>query len=172
MMMTLKELYDSTIKYAGRRRFIIDVDGKLVDIIPNVKAGIITFRFRVKSVSRKNEGYNTWVQFYGIKYSDRPQTSDSVKIIEKDTGKPLYFERISLTNPKAKNYVRVRCACQDFRFRFAWEDRANGCVYGGVPRSYQRVPGSTRPPVNPEHLPGICKHIFQCCKSIERYFCR
>lgn len=171
-MLTFKQLYDSTIKFKTWRRNYPDVDGKLVDIIPNISAKLITFRFRVKSVRNANEGYNTWIQFYNIEYGDHPLSSTSVKIIEKDTGKPLYFERISLVDARRKNYVRVRCSCQDFRFRFAWEDRANQCLYGGVPKSYQRVPGSTRPPVNPEHIPGICKHIFQSAKAIEHYFAR
>lgn len=171
-MLTFKQLYDSTVKYRKWARVYPDVDGKLVDIIPNTRAGLITFRFRVKSVQKRNEGYNVWMQFYNIEFGEKPISSTSVKIIEKDTGKPLYFERIALVDNKKKNYVRVRCSCADFRFRFAWEDRANKCLYGGVPRSYQRVPGSTRPPVNPEHIPGMCKHIFQCAKGIEYYFCR
>lgn len=171
-MLTYKQLVDSTIKYAGRRRLNIDVDGELVSITPNVRAGLITFRFRVKSVKKRNEGYTVWLQFYNVVYGDHPLSSTSIKLIDKDTGEPLYFERLSLTNVGKKNYIRVRCACQDFRFRFAWEDRANQALYGGVPKSYQRVPGSTRPPVNPEHLPGICKHIAACMRTIEHFFCR
>lgn len=171
-MLTFKELYDFTRKFKSWRANYPDVDGKLVDIIPNRTANLITFRYRVKSVSRINEGYNVWIQFYNVEFSDRPITSNSVKIIEKDTGKPLYFERISITDKSKQNYCRVRCGCKDFRFRFAWEDRANQCLYGGVPKSYKRKPGSTRPPVNPEHIPGFCKHIWQCAKGSERYFMR
>lgn len=175
-MLTFKQLYDSTMKFIktmkARNRTIEDVKGQLVDIIPNPYAKTITFRFRVKSSTHITEGYNTWLQFYNIEYSDHPLSSKSVKIIEKDTGKPLYFEKISLTDSKRKNYVRVRCGCQDFRFRFAWEDRANKCLYGGVPKSYTRKPGSTRPPVNPAHIPGMCKHVFQCALSVQRYFSR
>lgn len=171
-MMTFKQLYDSTVKFRHWRSDYPNVDGELVSITPNTSAKLITFRFRVKSVSNANEGYNTWLQFYNIEYSDHPLSSTSIKIIEKETGKPLYFERISLTDTRKKNFVRVRCGCQDFRFRFSWEDRANKCLYGGVPKSYKRKPGSTRPEVNPKHIPGICKHIFQCAKGIERYFCR
>lgn len=171
-MMTFKELYDSTLKYRKWARSYPDVDSKLVDIIPNITAKMITFRYRVKSVSRRNEGYNTWLQFYNVEFSDKPTSSNCCKIINKETGKPLYFERISITEKSKKNYVRVRCGCQDFRFRFAWEDRANGCLYGGVPKGYTPVPGSNRPPVNPNHIPGMCKHIFMCAKGSERYFMR
>lgn len=171
-MLTFKQLYDSTMKYRKWARSYPDVDGKLVDIIPNVSAGILTFRFRVKSVTKINEGYNTWIQFYNVKFSDHPLSSTSIKIIDKDTKEPLYFERISLVDASKKNYVRVRCSCYDFRFRFAWEDKAVQALYGGRPARYTRKPGSTRPEVNPQHIPGMCKHIYQCAKGIERYFTR
>lgn len=167
-MKTFKNLYDSTVKFKQWRSNYPDVDGKLVDIIPNITAKLITFRFRVKSASKHNEGYNVWLQFYDMNYGDRPLSSTSVKIIDKETQKPLYFERIDLF----KQNCRVRCGCADFRFRFSWEDRDNGCLYGGVPKSYTPVPGSNRPPVNPQHLPGFCKHIWQCCKAIEHFFAR
>lgn len=171
-MMTFKELFDSTVRYRKWSNFYPDVDGKLVDIIPNTTAKLITFRFRVKSVSKINEGYNVWLQFYNVEFSDHPLSSKSVKIIEKDTGKPLYFEKISLVNKSNRNFCRVRCGCADFRFRFAWEDKAVNALYGGVPKSYQRKPGSNRQPVNPQHIPGICQHIYACAKSIEHYFAR
>lgn len=171
-MLTFKELWNSTKRYRKWANAYPNVDGKLVDIIPNVSAKLITFRFRVKSVQRRNEGYNVWLQFYNVQYSDHPLSSTSIKIVDKSTNKPLYFERISLVDVSKKNYVRVRCSCQDFRFRFAWEDRAVKALYGGVPKSYQRKPGSTRPPVNPDHIPGMCKHIFECARTIEHYFAR
>lgn len=171
-MLTFKELYDSTKKLAKWRSNYPDVDGKLIDIIPNVTAKLITFRFRVKSVSRRNEGYNVWIQFYNIEFSDHPLSSNSAKIIDKETKEPLYFEKISLVDARKRNYVRVRCSCKDFQFRFSWEDRENKCLYGGVPKSYTRKPGSNRPPVNPHHYPGFCKHIWQCTKSLEHYFMR
>lgn len=171
-MLIFKQLYDFTKKFKSWRGNYPDVEGKLVDIIPNVSAKIITFRFRVKSVTNANEGYNTWLQVYNIEFSDHPLSSTSIKILEKETGKPLYFERISLTDASRKNFVRVRCSCMDFRFRFAWEDKAVQALYGGRPARYTRKPGSTRPEVNPKHIPGMCKHIYQAAKSIEGFFCR
>lgn len=172
-MKTFKELYDDTLKYRQWAAFYQDADGKLVNIIPNPRAGLITFRFRVKSTSGINEGYNCWIQFYNVQFSDHPLSSTSIKIIDKDTKEPLYFERISLVNKKNQNYVRVRCSCMDFRHRFAWEDRAVQALYGAPPAKYTPKAGAKkRPPVNPKHIPGICHHIFQCAKSIERYFAR
>lgn len=172
-MKTYKQLYDSTVRYnkkyaKNNGRLVKDVDGKLYNIIPNVSAGIITFEFRVKSQTKINEGYNVRLQFFNVKMADKPTSSSCVKIQDKYTGKPLYFEKINLF----KQPVRVRCGCQDFRFRFAWEDRDVQALWGGPPKRYTRKPGSTRPPVNPEHFPGICKHIHACAQTIQHFFAR
>lgn len=169
-MLIFKELYEFTQKLAKWRRSYPDVEVKLVSITPNVRAGLITFRFRCKSQTRINEGYNTFIQFYNVKFGDRPLSSNCAKILDKETMKPLYFEKISLLDKSKQNYVRVRCGCADFRHRFAWEDLANKCLYGGRPKAYTRKPGSNRPPVNPKHYPGFCKHIWECAKAIEHYF--
>lgn len=171
-MMIFKQLYDSTLKYRKNAWNYPDVDGQLVNIVPNPSAGLITFHFKVKSQKHRNEGYMVRIQFYNVEFSDHPLSSTSIKIIDKDTGKPLYFERISLTDKNKKNFVRVRCGCSDFRFRFAWEDRAVNALWGGVPKGYTPVPGSKRPPVNPEHLAGMCKHVYACAKAIQQYFSR
>lgn len=175
-MYTFKDLYDSTMKFMkrmnGTDRTSIDVDAKLVDIVPNTYSKIITFKYRVKSVKKRNDGYNCYLQFYNVEFSDHPISSSSVKIIEKDTGKPLYFERISITEKKRQNYVRVRCTCFDFRHRFAWEDKAVNALYGGAPAKYTPKPGSNRPPVNPDHIPGMCKHLIACARGSQHYFMR
>lgn len=170
-MKTVKELYDSTIKFKSWRHSYPDITVNLKSITPNTRARLLTFGFVADSQTNKKK-YNVWVQFYNVEFSDHPLSSTSVKIIDKETKEPLYFERISLTDKRKQNYVRVRCACSDFRFRFAWEDLENECLYGGRPKSYQRKPGSNRPPVNPEHYPGFCKHIWECLKTIQHYFAR
>lgn len=123
-MKTVKELYDSTIKFKSWRSRYPDITAELVSITPHVKAKLITFGFVADSQTNKKK-YKVWVQFYNVQYSDHPLSSTSVKIVDKETKKPLYFERISLTDKRKENYVRVRCACKDFQFRFAWEDLEN-----------------------------------------------
>lgn len=172
-MKTYKQLYDSTIQYnkkyaKNNGRLVKDIDGKLYNIIPNRAAKLITFEFKVKSQSHSNEGYRVRLQFYNMVFGDKPTSSNCVKIQDATTGKPLYFEKINLF----KQPVRVRCGCSDFRFRFAWEDRAVQALYGGPPKKYTRKPGSNRPPVNPEHMYGICKHIHGCAMTIQHFFAR
>lgn len=56
--------------------------------------------------------------------------------------------------------VQVRCTCEDFNHTFAWYNLKDGSLYGPKPAKYKRVPGSTRPPRNPEKTPGLCKHLM------------
>lgn len=54
--------------------------------------------------------------------------------------------------------VMLRCSCPDYRHSFSWENYDVKSLQGKrIP--YNRVPGSNRPPRNPDHIPGICKHL-------------
>lgn len=50
------------------------------------------------------------------------------------------------------------CNGPDFRFRFEYALSKVGSLIGPF-RKYKKVPGSTRPPVNPDDIPGYDKHI-------------
>lgn len=50
--------------------------------------------------------------------------------------------------------------CADFFYTFAFYNAQVGhCLYGPVPKPYIRKT-QNRPARNPQHLPGICKHIY------------
>jgi hypothetical protein len=72
-----------------------------------------------------------------------------------------------------KNRVRVRCACPDFYFTFAYYNYMKGAIFGSKPKQYVRktiwnptAPPGQRgyPPRNPGQHPGMCKH---CANSIQ-----
>lgn len=49
--------------------------------------------------------------------------------------------------------------CKDYIFTWAWYNYYNGhCLYGTPPKPYKKL--TNRPSRNPNHMPGICKHIF------------
>ena len=76
-----------------------------------------------------------------------------------------YIRPISLSSKE----VKVRCDCHDFRWRFAYYDDIHQALYGATPPPYTRVPGSTRGPVNPRHLPGLCKHLMAAFRQLHNY---
>lgn len=77
-------------------------------------------------------------------------------------GKPIYVEK-----PSYEHHIVTRCQCLDFRHMWMWYDRPYKALLGkAIP--YRRVPGSNRPPKNPDKVPGLCKHIFQILRYMYR----
>ena len=57
-------------------------------------------------------------------------------------------------------YVVLVGNCADFFYTWAYYNAKSGrCLYGPLPKTYVRKT-QTRPPRNPLHVPGVCKHIF------------
>jgi len=52
--------------------------------------------------------------------------------------------------------------CPDFYFTFAYPDFNKQCYYGRKPKPYRHVMAPRRTPVprNPDHIPGVCKHVL------------
>lgn len=73
------------------------------------------------------------------------------------------LSKVSLTN----NTLRVRCTCLDFRFRFATWNASDNSLIGDLPPPYIRKT-TTRPPVNPAKVPGVCKHIISVVKDLQK----
>lgn len=79
-------------------------------------------------------------------------------------GKIYYIKKLSAS----RNPIRVRCSCADFVYRWGWYDYYNAnCMYGPAPRPYKKVAGSNRQSVNPNKIPGICKHVLGTVKALE-----
>jgi hypothetical protein len=58
-----------------------------------------------------------------------------------------------------ENPVRVSCSCKAYYFYFSYWNKVAGVHARRPLRAYVRKT-ETRPEVNPEHLPGACKHIL------------
>ena len=72
-----------------------------------------------------------------------------------------------LTVPEFSNFainvnedVLFVANCADYFYTWAYYNAKSGrCLYGPLPKTYIRKT-QTRPPRNPLHVPGVCKHIF------------
>jgi hypothetical protein len=180
--MTLKQLYDTMVnRFANWRRNYGNAPRiVLTSITPYVGTKSLVFKFSVQSFQSYNtkaytygnkpsakrktpiRNYTVYIQFLGVEFSEKPKTTKYSKFDYK--GKTYYYEK-----PNAfVNKARVRCNCMDFTHRFAWEDRAVGALFGGPPKAYTSKAKHKRGPVNPQHIPGICKHITAVLRFLER----
>lgn len=64
--------------------------------------------------------------------------------------------------------IAINCNCLDFKFRFSHQHYQNDSLIGSPPEPYTRVPGSNRPPVNPDNVLGACKHILAVEKKLKQ----
>lgn len=102
--------------------------------------------------------YRTSMIFDEIEYQDEKSPS-SVSIIGTD-GHEYYLRRIPLNNID----VKVRCTCPDFYWRFATWDHKDNALIGEPPPPYVKKTNS--PPVNPNRVSGVCKHLIKLTDSL------
>jgi len=136
---------------------LVKVVGHQYTAFPGVNA------LMVRATTRGSTGrnYNQTIMFANVDYHDE-DAEDNVAL--KATNQKDYFiTPISMGN----NKVNVRCNCLDFYYRFALWNFNDGSLFGRKPKAYHRVT-DTRPPVNPQKVPGVCKHLLRFAGSLEQ----
>lgn len=71
--------------------------------------------------------------------------------------------------------VVVRCSCKSYRFFFCDANKIWRCHFGKMPTPYIPVPEAelkrVRPlPKNPDHVPGLCKHLIAFGRLISNLY--
>ena len=127
-----------------------------IDLIPYV--GTQMLHVRAISVGSSGRQYQQAIQLLRVKF-EPAKTNENVEILATN-GKTYYVQPIDLNN----HNVKVRCNCLDFYHRFAHYNHGDKSIVGRAPVPYQRKT-TTRPEVNPDHVPGMCKHLT---KVVER----
>lgn len=114
---------------------------------------------KVRSASNPSKYYKTQIVFNGVKSSPKRTRQHTLKYIDID-GSVIWIER-----PNMNHNILTRDTCEDFRFMWHWELADRRALLG--PRiPYTPVPGSNRPPKNPDEIPGICKHVLAVLKAM------
>lgn len=114
-----------------------------------------TKMLHVKSSTRSNgHEYKQAVQFMRVVFAgaDGP---DNVTFTASDN-QEYHVQPIALMN----HNVKVRCNCLDFYYRFATWNYNDNSIVGRAPIPYQRKT-QNHPEVNPDHVPGMCKHLLK-----------
>lgn len=99
-----------------------------------------------------------------IEFNDVEFTDSGVSNFKGTDGEEHSINKIMLSRAD----VSINCTCSDFKFRFAHQHYQNKSLVGEPPEQYVKVPGSNRPPVNPDNVLGACKHILALEQHLKR----
>jgi hypothetical protein len=106
-----------------------------------------------------NHQYQTAIEFDNVNYQENGLAS-----FKGTDGEEHKIDRLTMNSVD----VNVNCTCADFKYRFAHQHYQNKSLVGEPPEQYVKVPGSNRPPVNPDNVLGACKHILALEKQLKR----
>jgi hypothetical protein len=106
------------------------------------------------TTSTDGRPYKQTIQLMKVSFSDTD--SPDVTTITAGDGTKFYLRPLDLS----RHTVRVRCSCLDFYFRFATWNHGDQSIAGPAPKPYVRKTVNM-PEVNPDHTPGICKHLLK-----------
>lgn len=103
--------------------------------------------------------YTPQIEFNDVNYNENGDTK-----FNGTDGEEHIIDRIQLSRVD----VGINCTCSDFKFRFAHQHYQNKSLVGEPPEQYVKVPGSNRPPVNPDNVLGACKHILALEQNLKQ----
>jgi hypothetical protein len=107
-----------------------------------------------------NSSYNTRAIFENVIFKNDPD-QNTASIIATD-GEEYHFNRIN----KGRSDIKVSCSCLDFYYRFAAFNHKANALASEPPKPY--VKKTDRAPVNPNEVPGVCKHIIRLVEELEK----
>lgn len=152
---TYKELEQKTLGFQPpsqeRQNSVNEVRVIKVELVPSRQSQTLTAKVTTQG---KQSKYQPTILFSDVMYEDSDQ-SDNVSFTAVD-GEEYHISPI----PLQQATVKVGCNCLDFYYRFAPYNAKDDSLYGNPPPPYQRKT-MTRPPVNPQQTPGVCKHIMK-----------
>lgn len=163
-MATLRDIFaglDNFETSKGAHRHLQDYPDIMVfDLVvkPVVASNLLRFEAAAESQSKPSR-YNVAILFGNQVFSDKKTPVFPNQV-------PYQKRTIFCPKPTENDTVQLRCSCRDFQFRFSNPLADKGALIGS-PLEYKRVPGSTRPPVNPRHTMGLCKHLWAFLKALK-----
>lgn len=131
-----------------------------VQYIPYI--GMKMLHVKSSTVSTNGNRYNQAIQFLKVEFEPEDTTENAT--FQASDGEDYHVHPLDLDG----HNVKVRCNCLDFRFRFANYNSEDKSLVGRPPPLYQRRT-TTRPPVNPDQVPGVCKHLLKVIEMLQRY---
>lgn len=155
---TYKELESNVLSFKPKTKKRQHAVGPLTMSKMDVNAalGVKTLRFMADVNGSTGNIYKVTVQFNRVNFDGKQH-----KFKAKD-GKEYTIDKLDLNSKD----VMLRCQCLDFYFRFGYYNWKDKSIYGNRPKKYVRKT-DWWPPVNPEKVPGFCKHVIRTIKEIQ-----
>jgi hypothetical protein len=160
---TLAQLQQSVVTgFPGTTKRQNDVGSVKIDNITYTP-----FRHKSKQILRVNadtasnngHAHKVIVELRGVEFG---AVDGGVEVTSTD-GQQISITPVSLNT----SYVGVSCDCPDYIFRFANYNINNDCHVGPIPPRYIRKT-TNRPEVNPNKVPGMCKHVMAAIGDLRK----
>lgn len=150
-MLSVQELYKSAKKLGISRLKLEQHRVKIFDT--EVTDNTLHFIMPVNSYTTPGVVYTTNILFNPVTFVDEEEYKriENVGRIKVD-GIWYYFVKPANYSP-----VQISCTCKDYIYSYAYYNAQKGSHFGPLPEI--EPPKGLRPPRNPKHLPGMCKHI-------------
>lgn len=138
---------------------------KNIEYIPLVEQGMLQVRANTYS-EPGSKPYQSIIVLSNLEYineetfNELNDTGENVFNFVSSGGANLYIKYENASD------VKVRCTCEDFRWRFAAYNYSDNSLQGDPPDAY--VKKTNRPPVNPNNTPGVCKHLIKLKEELEK----
>lgn len=129
-----------------------------MEYLPYAQNGVLQVNAEVRS---DGTAYTPVVQFTQVQFEPN-DTPENVTFKGADDN-DYHIQPVQLPTTN----VKVRCNCLDFYYRFAAWNATDKSLYGPAFPPYQRKT-TTRPEVNPDHVPGLCKHLIKVFQQTEQ----
>jgi hypothetical protein len=159
----IRDLYRSTVNAFPRTRkrqhSVHEISLTALNFVPY--QGVRTLFVKGSAYNdEKGTAYNPMILFKNVKYHSTREKN--LAEIVASNGRNYFLEKLKLQQD-----VVLRCNCQDFYWRFNYEDYKDRSLYGTLRRKYEAKfdPGST----NPLELPGMCKHLIKLAQSLNDF---
>lgn len=129
-----------------------------LEYIPYI--GTKLLHVRSQSVSNGHP-YQQALQFVNVAFEDADTPENAT--FKATDGTDAHVQPIVLSNTNCK----CRCNCMDFYYRFAAYNAQDRSLVGRAPKPYIRKT-ETRPSVNPDQVPGMCKHLLKLTETLRQ----
>lgn len=133
---------------------------QIQEVVLNASLGdkTLTAKGRTRTT---NKNYETIIVFSGVTFFN--EGGHGRQEIQVSDGSSYFIDPIR----PYKSNVKVRCTCLDFYFRWSVWDQRDKALTGEPPEPYHRKT-DTYPPVNPQQLSGVCKHIIALTNYLKK----